>query len=246
VDNRFGSGQLERDYADFTYPDVEGNLGQYIAQRSPGYPAPSGDREITYHLEVKTTLGRLDTRVMLSNNQIRMAKRHSLHFLPNSFVHTDTYVLVRVYDLCLDRDGRKPKPKVRFFVDPWYLICRNALEIEGEAGIYTRPLSRSTSEGTGGADPSSFASISSTDLSAEPTTPNHGGLSTENCPTETTQCPSTLLTDYVPTPEVQAEQDLLYHNITMQSPYEKFSVEELRLADYKRGLMVNDDFGADL
>jgi hypothetical protein len=137
--NRFGNGQLEKDYADFTYRDDDGKLGQYLARRTPGCSAPplGHGQKITYHLEVKTTLGGLDTRVLLSNNQIQMAKKNSQRLMPNYSNHTDTYVLVRVYDLAIG--AGEPKPKFRLYVDPWDLICQNLLRIEGETGIYVRP-----------------------------------------------------------------------------------------------------------
>lgn len=136
---------MEKYYADFTYRDDDGKLGKYIAPRNGETSVNPTNHVITYHLEVKTTLDGLRTPVRLSNNQIQMAKRHSLRLVPSSLTQTDIYVLVRIYDL--GHEG-VPKPKLSFFVDPWDLVCRNFLTIGGEKGIYVRPSVSSASHGS--------------------------------------------------------------------------------------------------
>lgn len=144
-DNHFGNRQMEKYYADFTYRDDDGKLGKYIAQCNGESGVSPTNHVITYHLEVKTTLGGLRTPVLLSNNQIQMAKRHSLRLEPSSFAQTDIYVLVRICDL--GGEG-VPRPKLSFFVDPWDLVCRNFLTIKGEKGIYVRPSMSPASHGS--------------------------------------------------------------------------------------------------
>ena len=129
-----GSALREKDFADFTYVDTEGRLRRYLRETIPTFESPAGQPNITYHLEVKTTLGGLSAPALLSNNQISMAKRHSGRFSTPA-TQTDVYVLVRVYGLGSD----PPRPEICMFPDPWNLICLDSLLITGESGIYVRP-----------------------------------------------------------------------------------------------------------
>lgn len=127
---------FEKDYADFTYTDVDGRFGQYLrgSHNVRGLEWVTEQGEKTYHLEVKTSLGGLDTAVRLSNNQISMSKKYARQFWTEE-TQNNVYVLVRVYGLLSNRSD----PKVRFFPDPWHLICEDMLLIEGDNGILVHP-----------------------------------------------------------------------------------------------------------
>ncbi|KIW35069.1 uncharacterized protein PV07_01789 [Cladophialophora immunda] len=133
--NPFSDDFREKDFADFTYVDTDGRLRMYLSENVPNFENPTGQRNnITYHLEVKSTLGSLHNPAFLSNNQISMAKKYSGRFSTPA-TQTDVYILVRVYGLGSD----PPQPQLCLFPDPWNLICQDSLLIEGEAGIYVRP-----------------------------------------------------------------------------------------------------------
>jgi hypothetical protein len=133
--NPFSDDFREKDFADFTYVDTDRRLRMYLSEHIPNFESPTGQRNnITYHLEVKSTLGSLHNPALLSNNQISMAKKYSGRFqTPDT--QSDVYILVRVYGLGFD----PPQPQFCLFPDPWNFICQDSLLIEGEAGIYVRP-----------------------------------------------------------------------------------------------------------
>ncbi len=132
--NHFSSAFREKDFADFTYVDTEGGLRRYLREQIPTFESPTVQSNITYHLEVKTTLGGLSVPALLSNNQISMAKKYSGRFSTPA-MQTDVYILVRVFGLGSD----PPRPEFCLFPDPWNLICLGSLCIEGESGIYVHP-----------------------------------------------------------------------------------------------------------
>ncbi|EXJ91699.1 hypothetical protein A1O3_00249 [Capronia epimyces CBS 606.96] len=132
--NPFSDDFREKDFADFTYVDTDGRMRMYLSEHVPNFESPTGQGNITYHLEVKSSLGGLHTPALLSNNQISMAKKWSGRFSTPA-TQTDVYILVRVYGLGSD----PPQPQLCLFPDPWNLICQDSLLIEGEAGIYVRP-----------------------------------------------------------------------------------------------------------
>lgn len=115
--------------------DTNGRLRTYLNEHVPNFEGPTGqENNITYHLEVKSTMGSLHTPALLSNNQISLAKKYSGVFSTPA-TQTDVYILVRVYGLGSD----PPQPQFCLFPDPWNLICQGSLLIEGESGIYVQP-----------------------------------------------------------------------------------------------------------
>ena len=109
-------------------------MRRYLREQIPTFECPTVQSNITYHLEVKTTLGGLSVPALLSNNQISMTKKYSGRFsTPDT--QTNVYILVRVYGIGSD----PPQPEFCMFPDPWNLICLDSLHIEGESGIYVRP-----------------------------------------------------------------------------------------------------------
>ncbi|KIW17396.1 hypothetical protein PV08_04590 [Exophiala spinifera] len=135
--NPVGDDFREKDFADFTFADTDGRMRMYLSEHVPNFQIPTGQRnDITFHLEVKSTLGSLHDPAILSNNQISMAKKYSGRFSTPA-TQTDVYILVRVYGLGSDPDH--PRPRLCLFPDPWNLICQDSLLIEGETGIYVRP-----------------------------------------------------------------------------------------------------------
>jgi hypothetical protein len=111
--------------SDFTYVDHDGRLGQYFSQRGrhlPRWKDKSGKEiPLTFHLEVKSTPGRLDEAFHLSNNQMDLAKKWSLR-IPL----LDVYVVLRVYDLDYEN---ALTAKVMHYVDPWRMICDGTLHL---------------------------------------------------------------------------------------------------------------------
>jgi hypothetical protein len=113
--------------SDFTYTDDDGRLSQYLSQRGrrlPRWKDGSGKEwPLTFHLEVKSTPGRLDERFYLSNNQLDLAKQWSLRNSP--LLHV--YVILRVYDL----DYKNTlTAKVMYYIDPWSMICDGTLHLQ--------------------------------------------------------------------------------------------------------------------
>ena len=107
----------------------------YLSEHVPEFESRTGQRNnITYHLEVKSTVGSLRNPARLSYKQIFMAKKYSGRFSITA-TQNDVYILVRVYGLCSD----PPQLQLCLFPDPRTLICQNSLLIEGGAGIYVRP-----------------------------------------------------------------------------------------------------------
>ena len=66
----------ERDHADFTIsePEVVPRITYWLICRGFERASEWLGRSITYHLEVKTTLGALTEPFMVSNNQMRLVR----------------------------------------------------------------------------------------------------------------------------------------------------------------------------
>ena len=249
----------EKDFADFEFTDTNNKLGEYFELKVSGFVLPRNARGITYHLEVKTTMGGPRTPVKLSNNQISMAKRNSRRLMSHQ---TDTYVLVRVYDLSI----MPPEPKLRFFIDPWDMICRNGLEIEGEEGIFVRPGLTSATEdsferlgqldnnenrsdiNTGASQCFAFGSTQAAGrappFAFRVATPTSEALSIPATYTPFNPSPlvplvpGTSIVPYRPTDtggDIYHPVEERYFAITHMAAYAKYSFDELRLADYQMG-----------
>jgi hypothetical protein len=121
--------------SDFTYVDHDGRLGQYLSQRGrhlPRWKDKSGKEiPLTFHLEVKSTPGRLDDAFHLSNNQMDLAKKWSLR-IPL----LDVYVVLRVYDLDYEN---ALTAKVMHYVDPWRMVCDGTLHLWTSNGFEVTP-----------------------------------------------------------------------------------------------------------
>lgn len=123
--------------SDFTYIDHDGRLGQYLSQRGrrlPRWKDRSGKEiALTFHLEVKSTTGRLDEPFHLSNNQMDLAKKWSLR-IPL----LDVYVVLRVYDLDYENTLTA---KVMHYVDPWRMVCDGTLRLRTSNSFELTPSS---------------------------------------------------------------------------------------------------------
>jgi hypothetical protein len=124
TNNRFHD--LERDYADFTFQDTNGGkMAEYLC--SCGFPDAENWKQHrpTYHLEVKTTLGRRDEIFFMSNNQVNKARQYSLKMSSNA-LPKDIYIVIRVFDLNIEMK----KGRMHLYVDPWRLYLERKLSFE--------------------------------------------------------------------------------------------------------------------
>ncbi|KAJ0291982.1 hypothetical protein COL940_000280 [Colletotrichum noveboracense] len=96
--------------ADFTYTDEKGRMLPVMGL-SP-HAQDSGDKHVTYHIEVKGTVLDFSEPFHMSQHQMDMALKYS------KLVPKDIYVIARVYHL----DHRRANTRVRFYIDPWRYI----------------------------------------------------------------------------------------------------------------------------
>lgn len=123
-DHAMPEDQLEADYADFTFKDGTGAFASFLYTHGHG-PARAWIKAIiTYHVEVKSTVGKLTDVFHLSWNQMNMARRKSLLDKPADHVPDEVYVLLRVYSLDNEDDC-----EVTALVDPWAMYQKGELTV---------------------------------------------------------------------------------------------------------------------
>ncbi|KAL9093859.1 MAG: hypothetical protein Q9165_003782 [Trypethelium subeluteriae] len=119
--------ERERDYSEFTVSDSS------VTQAITNWLTLSGfteanawdGREMTYHLEVKTTTGECNDPFMMSNNQLDLAREW--HDSLN-----DVYIVLRVYKLISE-------PQLRAYVDPFAQMVTGKLRFLARDGYEVRP-----------------------------------------------------------------------------------------------------------
>lgn len=65
--------ERERDFTDFTYPDRSGHMKELLREAHVELNA-EWSNSTTYHLEVKTTIGRCSEPFFVSQNQVDMVR----------------------------------------------------------------------------------------------------------------------------------------------------------------------------
>ena len=134
--------EFEGDYADFTIVDAE------VRQRITSWLVDCGHIQhdladtVTYHLEVKTTVGRRGEPFEMSNRQVAMvstwtsmASGQELIRIQAEMWHqsdADIYIILRVYDF-------NSSPKVYAYFDPHGLRLNGKLSFTAQGGYYVRP-----------------------------------------------------------------------------------------------------------
>ncbi|KAI7633719.1 hypothetical protein KC343_g2768, partial [Hortaea werneckii] len=114
--------EFEGNFADFTISDsgiCKRMTGWLIAAGSEGMERWTG-QDLTYHFEVKATVGRAEEPFSMSNAQLKLAKRYHES-------DSDLYVILRVYKLEDDAG-------VLAYVDPYGLMLTGKLRFDARDG----------------------------------------------------------------------------------------------------------------
>ncbi|KAK5123901.1 hypothetical protein LTR85_002097 [Meristemomyces frigidus] len=117
---------FEGDYVDFTISDTK------VCQRITDWLGDLGsgvslgvDGSITYHIEVKSTVGRSGEPFSMSNNRVDLAQKW--HNSPN-----DVCIIFRVYDLL------SSAPQVQAYVDPFALMLDRRMSFTAQGGYFVQ------------------------------------------------------------------------------------------------------------
>ncbi|KAF8854837.1 hypothetical protein BDZ45DRAFT_693078 [Acephala macrosclerotiorum] len=118
----------EKKYADFTYPDTNGDLTKLLTKFFLRDVQTWSSNPPTYHLEVKSTSESCNEPFYMSNNQVDKAREWTISW-DNYIVPENVYVVIRVYNL-----DNETSPSFTAYVDPWamylarelnFLACEN-------------------------------------------------------------------------------------------------------------------------
>ncbi|KAK3712618.1 hypothetical protein LTR37_009061 [Vermiconidia calcicola] len=115
---------IESDYVDFTIgePVISEKITRWLISVGKSEVEIYRGEHVTYHFEVKTTVGRCDEPFSMSNNQVALAREwHDSA--------SDVFVILRVYNLTSG-------PKIRPYVDPYELRQSGALSFTAQGGYY--------------------------------------------------------------------------------------------------------------
>ncbi|PVH86308.1 hypothetical protein DL98DRAFT_650337 [Cadophora sp. DSE1049] len=117
----------EKDYADFTYPDNDGELTKLLGNFLSHDVRKWSSNPPTYHLEVKSTSEGCNEPFYMSNNQMQKARRYTISD-DGGIIPKDVYAIIRVYSL----EVEETTPGFTVYADPW------ALYLAGELNFLAR------------------------------------------------------------------------------------------------------------
>ncbi|KAH7302958.1 hypothetical protein B0I35DRAFT_500441 [Stachybotrys elegans] len=109
----------EGDFSDFTYIDRDGGMKAYLQSAGLSVNA-AWSNSTTYHLEVKTTVGRCGEPFYMSHNQVALMQRYN-----NDALHA--YILVRVFSI-------EDEPNFKLYPSPWSLATQGVLDFAAQGG----------------------------------------------------------------------------------------------------------------
>ncbi|RMZ24646.1 hypothetical protein D0859_11311 [Hortaea werneckii] len=114
--------EFEGDFADFTIrdPAICKKMTEWLTAAGSEDMKRWAGQDLTYHFEVKATVGRAEDPFSMSNAQLKLAKRYNES-------DSDLYVILRVYKLEGDTG-------VLAYVDPYGLMLTGKLSFEARDG----------------------------------------------------------------------------------------------------------------
>ncbi|KAG4432653.1 hypothetical protein IFR05_011856 [Cadophora sp. M221] len=132
----------EKDYADFTYPDNDGELTKLLSNFLSLDVRKWSSNPPTYHLEVKSTSEGCNEPFYMSNNQMQKARIYTISD-NGALIPKDVYAIVRVYSL--EVEGTTPGFTV--YADPWALYLAGELDFLARENYSVTPRAESTQSG---------------------------------------------------------------------------------------------------